>query len=255
MMTASIVVHEVLGHGLAYVLSGSEGIRFAINPGFSGWASGIGSGYSSGAWIVRFGGILANAGTGLCALALLRFRRPTLRPSELVIFWLIATELGHALGYALQGLLFRQGDAGVLPSQLGPIGTVVAVGVLILVFLGLARWALGAMTGFVLDHYEPATVGAFRRAFLSSFTLPMTVIIVVAPGLPHRAAWTIIAFDAGITLVLVLGSLWITRGLPPAVEPKGSPLSWRHFLSWALGALALLAITALWLSKGVTLSL
>lgn len=252
LMTASIFVHEVLGHGLAHVLLGSRRITFAINPGFAGWASG---GVGGGGWFTLMAGIAMNGIAGLLTLAVLRFRRPRLTPAGLPLFWLATTESGHALGYTIQGLLFRQGDASILQYTLGRGGAVFVATLLGGLMVVLAFWTLSGVAGFVRDHYGSQTPWSFRKAFFASFTIPIALIVVIAPGLPGRTKGTAIAFDAGVLTLLVLVTIWTVRRMPPDTESKGRPISWRVALAWTAGALVTFAVTALWLSEGVTLSL
>src|SRR5690348_10040036 len=67
LMTGSLFVHEVLGHGLAAVLDGSPGIAFRINPGFSGTGGGTRLPSPRGEWVIRFAGLAVNTLVGLLA--------------------------------------------------------------------------------------------------------------------------------------------------------------------------------------------
>lgn len=251
-MTGSVFIHEVLGHGLAFALRGSRHLEFVVGPGFAGWALGPVGG---GEIFTLLAGIVVNAVTGFAALAILRFRRPCLTPTGLPVFWLATTESGHALGYTMQGLLFRQGDAAILQQTLGHAGAGFLAVALAGLLSALAYWALSVVADFVRDHYVPASLSSFRRAFLMSFTIPMALIVLLAPGLPARESWTVLAFDAGILVVLGAASIWTVRRMPPDAERKGHPISWRVSLAWAVGALSTFGITSLWLSQGVTVPL
>jgi len=254
-MTGSLFVHEVLGHGLAAVLDGSPGLLFRINPGFSGTGGGTRMPSPTGEWVIRFAGIAVNTLIGLLAFILHRWRRAGLTPFGLFLFWVATTQLGHALGYSLQGLLFFHGDAGGLPILIGRVWRVVAIVVLGALFLLLARWALSTVAGFVRDHFQPATLAEFRWAFLLGFTLPMALLVLLAPGFPERDLATTLIFDGGVLAVLLGISLWTLRRLPPESERKGRPIGGSEVLAWTVGALATFAICSLWLTRGVTVVL
>jgi hypothetical protein len=255
LMTGSLAVHEILGHGLAAVLDGSPGMVFRVNPGFSGTGGGTGTPSPSGEWVIRFAGIGVNTVVGLLALVLQRRRQAGLTPLGLLLFWVATTQLGHALGYTLQGLLFFHGDAGGLPLLIGRVWRVVGVVVLSSLFVLLARWALSTAAGFVRDHFQPASPAGFRRDFLLGFTLPMAVLVLVAPGFPERDLSTTLIFDGGVLAVLLGVSVWALRRLPSEAEPKGRPIPARVALAWTAGALATFAICSLWLTRGVTVVL
>lgn len=253
-MTASLVLHEILGHGLMSVLCGAPGMTFSVSPGFAGWAVGTEPPRPGDVGLITWAGIAVNLAVGLLVLGLLRLRSPRLTPTGLVLFWAATTELGHALGYTLQGLVFQQGDAEHLPAILGPAGRIAAMVVLGALFLVLARWALRSASGFVRDHFRSPTPAAFRRDFVLGFTLPMTALIMWAPGLPRREAWTILAFDLAVLVVLFGVTAWCVRDMPPERERPGVPVTGRWALGWAVAALATFTAAHFWLSKGVTVS-
>jgi hypothetical protein len=251
-MTGSLVLHEILGHGLMSVLCGSRGMTFSVSPGFAGWAVGTEPPSPGDIGLITWSGIAVNLAIGLLVLGLLRLRSPRLTPTGLVLFWAGTTELGHALGYTLQGLVFQQGDAEHLPAILGPAGRVAAMVVLGALFLVLARWALRGAAGFVRDHFQSPTPAAFRRDFVLGFALPMAALVMWAPGLPHREAWTILAFDLAVLVVLFGVTAWCVRRAPPERERPGVPITARWALGWTVAALATFMATHFWLSKGVT---
>ncbi len=252
MMTLSLAVHEILGHVLAGVACGGTRIAFAIGPGFSGWGTARGDHGQAAATFIQYAGIAANAVVAVAAFGALRFRRPHLSPGGLALFWLAITEAGHAAGYTLQGLLFRQGDARDLPSLLGPVARVGAVAVLAVLFLALAHWALQVLSRFVQEHYGAGDRAALRAAFLSSVTLPLGLIVAVAPGLPGRPLWTRVVFDGAVFAVLVLGSLWCTRQVNRRADPSGArALSSLAAGAWMISALVTFLFTSVWLSEGV----
>ncbi len=207
LMTVSLVLHEMGGHLLAGALCGARSFSFAVTPGFAGWAQSDYIRSSSADFFVQYAGIGINAVVGLSAFAILGFRRPHLTPLSVVLFWLAVTESGHAMGYSLQGLLFGQGDAGTLPNALHPIVRVLTSGVLIAVFLLLAAWALRTIVGFVKSHFRPNNLKDLRRAHFLAFVLPLTILILIAPGLPGRALWTQLVFDGAVVAVLIVASL------------------------------------------------
>src|SRR5262245_45290952 len=137
-MTLSLVLHEILGHGLMSVLCGSRGMTFSVSPGFAGWAVGTEPPNPADRGLITWAGIAVNLIVGLLVLGALRLRSPRLTPTGLALFWAGTTELGHALGYTLQGLVFQQGDAEQLPEMLGPAGRVAATVALAVLFLVLA---------------------------------------------------------------------------------------------------------------------
>jgi hypothetical protein len=252
LMTGSLVLHEVFGHGLMSLLCGSRGITFAVTPGFAGWAAGTDPADPAKAWVIRYAGIAVNMTLGLLVLGVLRLRPPRLSPAGLALFWLGTTELGHALGYTLQGLVFRQGDAASLPEVLGPVGRIVAILVVSGLFVVFALWALSGAAGFVRDHFLSPSPAAFRRDFILAFTLPMASVILWAPGLPRREFWTVAAFDVAVLVVLVLVTAWSVRRLPTPRDPPGTPISGGWATGWALLAIAAFGATHFWLSRGVT---
>lgn len=253
-MTGSLVLHEVLGHGLASVLCGSRGMTFVVDPGFAGWAVGTDPPSPSHIWIITYAGIAVNVLVGVAALLALRCRRLRLTPASLALFWVATTELGHAIGYTLMGLLFRQGDAARLPELLGPAGRDASIALLTGLFLLLARWALSTAAGFVRDHFRSAGLRAFRTHFLLGFTLPMAAVVVGSPGLPGRPFWTIVAFDACVLAVALVVTVWSVRRLPPATEPEGVPVGGWGSVAWTVGAGGTFAAAQFWLSRGVTLT-
>jgi len=252
MMTGSLVLHEIVGHGLAAVLCGASGMTFAVSPGFAGWAVGTEPPVPEDVGLITWAGIAVNLTVGLVVLGMLRLRSPRLTPAGLVLFWTATTELGHAIGYTLQGLIFQQGDAEDLASMLGPMGRLVAIGALGALFVVLARWALRGVAGFIWDHFRSSTPGAFRRDFVLGFTLPMTALVMWAPGLPQRKIWTILAFNFVVLGVLFGLTAWCVRRAPPEREQPGVPITGRWALGWTLAALATFAAAHFWLSKGVT---
>jgi hypothetical protein len=254
LMTGSLFVHEVLGHGLVAVLDGSPGIRFRINPGFSGTGGGIRPASPGGEGVILYAGIGINALVGLLALLLFRWRRGGLSPLRLPLFWVATTELGHALGYTLQGLLFFHGDAGGLPLLLGRSWRVIAIVILGVLFLLLASWSLSTVGGFVRDHFRPPTLRDYRRAFLLGFTLPIALLVLLAPGFPERDLPTILAFDGGVLAILAALSVWTIRRLPAEAEEKGRPITAWAAWGWSVGAVATFALTSLWLTRGVTIT-
>ena len=172
----------------------------------------------------------------------------------LALFWAGTTELGHAVGYTLQGLVFQQGDAEHLPTLLGPVGQVVLTVTLAGLFLALARWALLGAGGFVRDHFRSPTLPAFRRDFVLGFTLPMAAVVLWAPGLPRRQAWTILVFDLAVLVVNFAVTAWCVRRMPAERERPGVPITGRWALGWTLAALATFTAAHFWLSKGVTVT-
>ncbi len=96
-MTLSLVCHEVLGHGLVAILCGGRFQSFSVSPGFSGLAS-VPEVPGDFQWIVTYGGILLNAAVGLSAW-LAAFFATKLTALNFAIFWIAATQSGHALGY------------------------------------------------------------------------------------------------------------------------------------------------------------
>jgi hypothetical protein len=203
---------------------------------------------------ICYAGLGVNTGVGLVALVFQWRRRRGLTPFGLVLFWVATTQLGHVLGYTLQGLLFFHGDAGGLPLLIGRVWKVVAVMVLLALFLLLARWSLSMAAGFVRDHFEPATLGEFRGAYLLGFTLPMALLVLLAPGFPERDLASILIFDGGVLLVLTGVSLWTVRRLPAASEREGRPIRGWEALAWTAAALATFALCSLWLTRGVTVT-
>ena len=223
----------------------------AVSSGFAGWATGTDP-VPGGHTLIRYAGIAVNFTVGAVVLAMLRLRPPRLTPGGLLLFWMGTTELGHGLGYMLQGLVFEQGDAATLPGALGPIGRLAAILILVVLFLVLARWALAGAAGFIRDHFRPATLGAFRRDFVLGFTLPMAALVLWAPGLPGRSLWTIIAFDAGVMAMVLLVTAGIVRRQPPDRNPVGVPITGRWAFTWTAAAVATFLVTHFWLSRGVT---
>lgn len=252
LMTGSLVVHEILGHGLTSVLFGAPGMTFSVSTGFAGWAVGTEPPQPGAVGFITWAGIAVNLAIGLAVLGLLRLRSPRLSPAGLVLYWAGTTELGHALGYTLQGLVFQQGDAEYLPATLGTVGRVTATVVLGVLFLLLARWALKGAAGFIRDHFRSSTPAAFRRDFVLGFTLPMAALVMWAPGLPRREAWTILAFDLAVLVVLFGVTAWCVREMPPHREHRGLPITARWALGWSVAAVATFTAAHFWLSKGVT---
>jgi len=253
LMTISLVMHEIFGHGLAAILCGARGMKFSVNTGFAGWAVGTEPPSPQHVWIITYAGIAVNLLIGLGALGWLRLRRPRLSLAGLVLYWLGTTELGHALGYTLQGLIFHQGDADRLPLILGPSGRVLAMVFLGGLFLLLAWWTLSGAAGFIRDHFQSPSLPAFRAHFFVGFTLPMAAIILWAPGLPRRDTWTIVAFDLCVLTVLFLVTAWSVRRMPRESQPRGVPIGGWAATAWTTAALAAFAVTYLWLTPGVTI--
>jgi hypothetical protein len=251
-MTLSLVIHEIFGHGLAAILCGSRGMTFCVDSGFAGWAVGTEAPSLVHAGVIRYAGIAVNLLVGGAALGVLRLRPPRLSLSGLALFWLGTTELGHALGYTLQGLMFHQGDAEFLPSILGPGGRILLSVGLAGLFVLLGSWALSGAAGFIRDHFQSTSLPAFRAHFFLGFTLPMAAMILWAPGLPHRETWTVVAFDVCVLLVLLLITFWSVRRMPGDAGLRGLPIAGWSGLAWMSGAVALFAVTRLWLSHGVT---
>jgi hypothetical protein len=207
-----------------------------------------------GELFIRYAGLGVNTVVGLLALVFYRRRHAGLTPFGLLSFWVATTQLGHALGYTLQGLLFFHGDAGGLPLLIGRVWRVVAVVVLLALFLLLARWSLSTAAGFVRDHFQPTSLVEFRGAFLLGFTLPMALLVLLAPGFPERDLASILIFDGGVLAVLTGVSLWTVRRLPAETERKGRPLAGWEALAWTAGALATFALCSVWLTRGVTVT-
>jgi hypothetical protein len=251
-MTASLFLHEVLGHGLMSMVCGSRGLTFAVTSGFAGWARGTEPPDPGKAWMITYAGIGVNLALGLLVLGLLRMRPPRLTRAGLPLFWLGTTELGHALGYTLQGLIFRQGDAAALPEALGPAGRSVAILLVGGSFLALALWTLAGAAEFIRDHFRSQSLAAFRGDFVLGFTLPMASLILWAPGLPNREFWTVAAFDAAVVLILVVVTAWSVRRLPPGRDPAGVPISAASATGWVISAFVTFAGTHFWSSRGVT---
>jgi len=127
--------------------------------------------------------------------------------------------------------------------------------VLLALYLLLSRWALSTVAGFVRDHFQPSSPAAFRWAFLLGFTLPMALVVLLAPGFPERDLRTILIFDGGVLAILLGISLWTVRRLPQEEERKGRPITGGTALAWTAGAVATFAICSLWLTRGVTVVL
>lgn len=252
LMTTSLAIHEVFGHGLAWALVGARRIEVSIGPGFAGWARGDHVPGPAATWFITLAGIGVNGLVGLAALGAFRWRRPGLTPGGLALFWVATTELGQAVGYTLQGLVFDQGDAAHIPLGRGRF---VAVAVLGVAFLALARWSVSRIAIFIRDHFEAADLASFRRAFVRSFSLPFAVIIVAAPGVPDRSWATILAFDAGVLAVLVGTTLVFARRLPPESERHGHPITCGEAASWVAAAAAVFALTYLRLERGFVIAL
>ncbi len=255
LMTISLVMHEIFGHGLAAILCGARGMTFSVNTGFAGWAVGTEAPSPQHAWIITYAGIAVNLLIGLGALGLLKLRPPRLSLTGLVLYWLGTTELGHALGYTLQGLLFQQGDADALPLLLGPFGRILATAVLAGLFLLLACWSLSGAAGFIRDHFRSSSLPAFRAHFFAGFTLPMAAIILWAPGLPRRNPWTVVAFDLCVLTVLFMVTAWCVRRMPRESERRGAPIGGWAAAAWMMGAMATFAVAHVWLSQGITVRL
>jgi len=148
----SLVVHEGLGHGGAMLLAGAPSVTISVHPGLFGYAY-AGEGYDQAFEpLVHYGGIAANLLAGLSALALLRFRRPALTALAFPLFWLAATETGHALAYSLQGLLLGQGDAARARASIGAPRAWLLGALVALPFLALVWWALGTLVRFARDR-------------------------------------------------------------------------------------------------------
>ncbi len=252
LMTLSLVVHELLGHGGAQVAAGARRLEISVSPGFAGWARGFHQPTPGWRTVITWAGIGANALVGLGALLVCLRRRPGLTPGGLSLYWVATTELGQALGYVLMGLAFDQGDAEDLP--LGTAARLVVGGLVLALFLAFARWSLGTMVGFVVAHFRPADRAALRRTFFLGFGLPLCALVVLAPGLPGRPLWTVVAFDAAVIAVLVAGTFWLSRRMPEG-EPAGRPIPWAEAAAWTAAAVATFAITTFWLDAGVVLEL
>lgn len=255
LMTLSLVLHEVLGHGLAAWWCGADWVSVKVAPAFYGSASHGPLAAPELDVVVRYAGIGLNAILGGAAWLALRGRPLALDPTRLSAFWFATTQSGHALAYTLQGLLFRQGDGRDLSEDLGLPGSLllgIALGLLLLL---LFRWALTTLTRFVQDHYQTTNVSDFRRAFLLSFTLPIAVVILLAPGLPGRSPLTRLGFEGSILVLLILGSGWLTRRLPsaPTDDCPNGPISGRAACGWFAAAVGAFLLTTHWLSAGVTL--
>jgi hypothetical protein len=252
LMTLSLVVHEVLGHGGPQVAAGARRLELSVSPGFAGWARGYHQPTPGWRTVIVWGGIGANALVGAAALGVCLWRRPALTPGGLALYWVATTELGQALGYLLMGLAFDQGDAEDLP--LGTGARLVVGGLVFAVFLAFARWSLRTMVGFVVTHFRPADLPALRRTFFLGFGLPLCALVVLAPGLPGRPLWTVVAFNAAVIAVLVAGTFWLSRRMPEE-ETAGRPIPWAESAAWTAAAVATFALTYLWLDAGVVVEL
>ncbi len=239
LMTASVLVHEVIGHGGVAVALGGRLESFSVTAGFAGWAEteDVPAGWRRDA--VTWGGIAINAAVGVAALLAWRWRSaPRLGPLTLVHFWVVTTQLGQAIGYPLQGLLFGAGDARSL-ADLGaaPRGLVGAG--LVGIFGIFAAWALRRIAAFAEEHFAPADARARRRLLLLGFALPIGTLVVAHPGLWQFTVAQKVIFRSGVLLVLVLGCLLAARLTPAGADPSETrPISWPVAVGWAAGAIA-----------------
>ncbi|MEZ0228798.1 MAG: hypothetical protein ACAI25_09250 [Planctomycetota bacterium] len=252
LMTFSLFVHEVLGHGVAWAVFGARRLVVSVGPGFAGYVRGDHDPAPLARQVIIFAGIGANTLVGLGALAVARWRRPSLTPLGLALFWVVTTELGQALGYTLMGIVFNQGDAENLPLAWArwPLAAVVLV-----LFLAMANWSLNTIARFVCEHFQPPDLRALRRTFVLGFGLPLGAIVVLAPGYPGRELWTIVAFDAAILAVLAAGTFWMVRRMPAESEKRGHPITWGEASAWGAAALATFFVTWRWLDSGIVVPL
>lgn len=251
-MTFSLFVHEVLGHGVAWTVFGARRLVVSVGPGFAGYVRGDHSPAPFPRLVITFAGIGANTVAGLLALLATRWRKPTLTPAGLALFWVATTQLGQALGYTLMGLIFNQGDAENL--DLGR-GRFFVVAVIFVGFLALARWSCSTIARFIREHFESHDLPAFRRTFIAGFTIPFGAIVLAAPGLPGRSWATVLGFDAGILVVLLVGTFLLARRLPQESDPKGHPITWGEAAAWSAAALATFLVTSFWFDAGITVTL
>lgn len=237
----AIAIHEILGHGLAAILCGGKFTQFSIKPSFTGhaWHEGVDP---SRRWIVTAAGNLANLAVGLPALALGR------RRWAFVAWLLMATNLGLALGYTFQGLVFEKGDAGELARGLAGPARLLVGGIAATLLLAFAAFALRRLVLHLAAHFQPSDVRGLRGQFLLAVVFPVTVMLAVKPsGEIFAPRERLLSAGAGLVALLLLGT-WLTRRAP-AAEPLRLP-AWLA-PAMLLGAAAAWAATALWLTGPV----
>jgi len=246
-MLLAVALHEICGHGLAAELCGGRFVAFHLNASFSGWAQ-----YEDlppGHWAaVTAAGSAVNLAAGLIAFGALHLLRRHLTPAAFALWLLAIANLGSAVGYTLQGLLFDRGDAGELVRDepvLVRVAALVAAGA---ACAALVWWALRRLALYLEEQFAPA--GARRRyaAYAVAVLLPLAVLWAVKPAgevfTQGQRAWSL---AAGSFLVIGAGAL-IARRAPAGAAPEEARLLRPVH---ALAALALAAATwtatALWL--------
>ena len=193
-MILALAIHEILGHGLAAILCGGRFTQFSLKPGFTGyaWYEGVDR---SRWWVVTAAGNVVNLLVGLPALALARRRLSALA----FVGWLLATtNLGLALGYTFQGLLFAKGDAGELARDLRGPARLLAIGVAATLLVAFAAFALRRLVLYL------AAFLTRRQESIARFTEGLLPVLLVAGGM---ATLTLLQPDLGNSLALIILTL------------------------------------------------
>ncbi len=242
-----VLLHEFVGHGVIGVLCGGTFNEFTVLPGGGGWA--WVDVPDRMVWVMQWGGIAVQLLTGLAAGALILRRRRHLSRTNLLLFLIAVTQTGAAIGYTLQGFLFRKGDSGHLASTMSmPVLVAARLGLAVL-FLAFLYWGLRRLLLLLEENYEPASCRARYAAFVGSVIAPIGAFVVFAPApTVFEASQRWLFYGCLFALLLCAGALF-TRKRPKGAEPdRAYRPGVAAGMSWLLAAGATYWATVTWLS-------
>lgn len=120
---ASLLLHEVLGHGVPYALLRVESVFYRLSPLGGGTTScELAPGVEVGevaSRIVSMGGIVVNLVSGAIAWAIARRLAADRWRAKLLLLVFAACSVAQSFGYLAVGLFYGEGDPGALLSDWG----------------------------------------------------------------------------------------------------------------------------------------
>jgi hypothetical protein len=214
----SLVVHEVLGHGLAAVAVGGTFDTFVLSPSLSGYMT-HSSVPARSAWIVDWAGIAVQIAFGVLVWAIAR-RLPQFSGAAGALGMVAAFCVAQGLEYLVKGAVFGRGDAARLADDVGEAGRVVGIVLSVAALLWVLFRAVERIRAWVEACFAPRGRAERLGAFLGAAVLPLVLLLLLLPRADLFPGWVRFAVTGGL-LALFTGFIALRSGRPPAAALGG----------------------------------